>query len=115
MNSRPVTLVELPEFQKRAAALLSEDQLNELKTFLAFNPGAGDLVQGTGGVRKLRWAIRAQGKRGGARVIYYFQDLRYPILLLTMFAKNVNIDLTQARRNELRNFVESIKASRRML
>ena len=113
MDSRPVTLVELPEFQKRAAALLSEDQLNELKTFLAYNPEAGDLVQGTGGVRKLRWAIRARGKRGGARVIYYFQDLRYPIIFLTMFAKNVNVDLTQARRNELRHFIETIKTARR--
>lgn len=113
MDSRPVTLVELPEFQKRATDLLNDDQLNELKTFLAFNPKAGDLIQGTGGVRKLRWAIGAQGKRGGARVIYYFQDLRYPILLLTLFSKNVKVDLTQAQQNELRNFVEIIKKTRR--
>ena len=106
-------MVELPVFQKQAATLLSEDQLNELKDFLAYNPEAGNLIQGTGGVRKLRWAIRAQGKRGGARVIYYFQDLRYPIFFLTIFAKNVQVDLTQTQRNEMQNFVEAIKKARR--
>ncbi|MBF0177705.1 MAG: type II toxin-antitoxin system RelE/ParE family toxin [Magnetococcales bacterium] len=112
MNNEPVTLVELPEFQKRAAVLLNENQLNELKIFLAFNPEEGNLILGTGGIRKLRWAVRDQGKRGGARVIYYYQDVRYPILLLTLFAKNTKTDLTQAQRNELRGFVEAIKRTR---
>ncbi len=78
MTTNFVTLVEFPEFQKKAASLLSEEELLELKTFLASNPEAGDLIQGTGGVRKLRWASQGQGKRGGNRIIYYFQDLRFP-------------------------------------
>ena len=113
MTTNFVTLVEFPEFQKKAASLLSEEELLELKIFLASNPEAGDLIQGTGGVRKLRWASQGQGKRGGTRIIYYFQDLRFPIFLLTLFAKNMKSDLTQAHRNELRNIIESIKQSRR--
>jgi mRNA-degrading endonuclease RelE of RelBE toxin-antitoxin system len=113
MTTNLVTLVEFPEFQKKAASLLSEKELLELKTFLASNPESGDLIQGTGGVRKLRWASQGQGKRGGNRIIYYFQDLRFPIFLLTLFAKNLKADLTQAHRNELRTLIESIKQSRR--
>ena len=113
MKSRPITLVELPEFQKHAEDLLGEEELSALKDYLAYHPDAGDLMPGTGGVRKLRWKASGRGKRGGSRVIYYFQDMRFPILLLTIFAKNVKTDLTKAQQNELRGLVELINKSRR--
>ena len=113
MSTNLVTLVEFPEFQRNAADSLSEDELSELKLFLAANPEAGVLIRGTGGVRKLRWTSKGQGKRGGRRVIYYYQDLRYPIYLLTIFSKGAKVDLSQAQRNELRSLIEIIKQARR--
>ncbi|MBF0370479.1 MAG: addiction module toxin RelE [Magnetococcales bacterium] len=113
VKSKPVTLVELPEFQRLAHALLTERELDDLKAFLAFNPEAGVVMKGTGGVRKLRWAIGAKGKSGGSRIICYYQDLRFPILLITLFAKNVRVDLSQAQQNRLKQLIEVIKQTRR--
>ena len=62
-----VTVVETPEFIKQAAGLLSEKELDELKYHLSATPRAGDVLQGTGGVRKLRWAAKGKGKSGGVR------------------------------------------------
>ena len=65
-------------------------------------PTAGDLIPGTGGVRKLRWVLEGRGKRGGARIIHFFHNTRLPLFLLTAFAKNERTDLSQADRNGLR-------------
>lgn len=95
------TIVELPEFIRRAAALLSDDEKRELLNYLASDPLAGVLIQGTGGVRKLRWAVGAKGKRGGVRVIYYVQGITVPIFLLTVYGKGQKENLTKAECNEL--------------
>jgi hypothetical protein len=63
---------------------------------------AGDLIPGTGGVRKLRWALEGRGKRGGARVIYYFHNGYIPVFALTAYAKNERADIAPADRNEFR-------------
>ena len=68
----PVTVVETPEFLAATRKLLTEDERAALVDHLARNPDAGDLISGTGGLRKLRWAVEGRGKRGGARVIYFF-------------------------------------------
>ena len=65
-NSRWISIVEVPEFRRRAAALLGSEELTVLIDYLAANPGSGDLIQGTGGVRKLRWAYGARGKSAGS-------------------------------------------------
>jgi hypothetical protein len=75
-------------------------------THLAANPTAGDLIQGTGGVRKLRWRLGGRGKRGGARVIYFYHSAETPLFALTVFAKNARADLTQRERNELRRLTK---------
>ena len=62
---------------------------------------SGDLIEGTGGVRKLRWARDGRGKSGGVRVIYHFHGDAMPLYLLTMFAKNEQANLSKAERNEL--------------
>jgi hypothetical protein len=67
---------------------------------------AGDLIQGTGGVRKLRWGLEGRGKRGGARVIYFYYNADLPLFLLAAYAKNVRSDLSAAERKELKQFVE---------
>ena len=73
--------------------------------YLAAHPKAGDLMEGTGGVRKLRWGRGTQGKSGGVRVIYYFHSDAMPLYLLTLFAKNERANLSKAERNELAGLV----------
>jgi hypothetical protein len=84
----PVVLVEFGDFTRFAAKNLNADELDALKSFLAINPEEGVIIQGTGGVRKLRWAAKGKGKSGGVRVIYYYHNAEMPLLLLTGFAKN---------------------------
>ena len=75
-------------------------------THLAAHPAAGDLIEGTGGVRKLRWARDGRGKSGGVRVIYYFHSEAMPLYLLTMVAKNERANLSKAERNALAGLVD---------
>jgi len=62
---------------------MTEEQRTVLVDYLAYNPTAGELIQGTGGVRKLRWGLEERGKRGGARVIYFFHSSSTPLFVLT--------------------------------
>jgi hypothetical protein len=82
--------------------------------YLAYNPTAGDLIPGTGGVRKLRWGLEGRGKSGGARVIYFYHDAALPLFALTAFAKNERADLSQQDRNDFRKLTALlVKASKR--
>ncbi|MDR3516553.1 MAG: addiction module toxin RelE [Azospirillaceae bacterium] len=74
-----ITVVETTAFARRADKLLSVDERDELITFLAENPEAGDEIPGTGGVRKVRFAAKGKGRSGGARVIYHFFDRANPL------------------------------------
>jgi len=95
------TIVELPEFQKRALALLQGEDKSDVINFLAVNAQSGVLMQGTGGIRKLRWAANGKGKSGGCRVVYFFHNHSKPLFLLTVFGKNEKANLSKAERNEL--------------
>lgn len=108
-----VTIAEVPEFVRRAARLLSAEERMALVEYLAANPRAGDLVPGTGGVRKLRWARGGRGKSAGVRAIYYFHSEAMPLYLLTVFGKNERADLTAAERNELAGLARMLKATTR--
>ena len=101
-----ITVAETPEYIRRATRLLSESERNDVIDFVAATPKAGDLIQGTGGVRKLRWARSGRGKSGGVRVIYYFHSEALPLYLLTVFGKGEKADLSQAERNELARLVQ---------
>ncbi len=70
MADAPMTVVETAEFLKHAARLMSDSEREKLVVFLGGNPEAGEVMPGTGGVRKIRWAREGMGKRGGTRVIY---------------------------------------------
>jgi hypothetical protein len=104
-----VTVAEVPEFVRRAAKLLSPEERAALVAHLAANPKSGDLIQGTGGVRKLRWGRGARGRSGGVRAIYYFHSEAMPLYLLTVFGKNEKADLTGAERRELAGWVDLLK------
>lgn len=112
MSTPPlVTVVETPEFINRANKLMTDENREELVAFLAANPTAGDLIPGTGGVRKLRWKLEGRGKRGGARVIHFFHSAAIPLFLLTAFAKNERADLSEADRNDLRKLTKLLVES----
>src|SRR5580765_4838008 len=101
-RAAPVRIVETPEFLSATRKLLNEEERIVLVDHLARNPTAGDLIPATGGVRKLRWRLGGRGKRGGARVIYFYHNADLPLFLLTAFAKNVREDISQAARNDFR-------------
>ena len=107
------SVVELPEFIRRAQQLLSEGEVQLLVSHLAEFPQAGVLIEGTGGIRKIRWAREGMGKRGGVRVIYYFHSKRIPLYLLTVFGKSERADLSMAERIALGKFVKRLVDSSR--
>lgn len=103
-----LTVAELPEYLRTAAKLLTDIDRRAIVDHLAAHPAAGDLIEGTGGVRKLRWARDGRGKSGGVRVIYYFHSGVMPLYLLTMFAKNERANLSKAERNALAELVDAL-------
>jgi mRNA-degrading endonuclease RelE of RelBE toxin-antitoxin system len=104
-----ITVAEMPEYIRHATGLLSQSERNDVIDYVAATPKAGDLIQGTGGVRKLRWARSGRGKSAGVRVIYYFHNEALPLYLLTVFGKGEKADLSQAERNELAKLVQVLK------
>jgi hypothetical protein len=112
-TSAVFTVVETPTFIRRAERLLSDDERGDLIDFLAFNPTAGDLIPDTGGIRKVRYAARGKGKRGGVRVIYYLLDEDFPLYALLIYGKDEQDNLTSDQKKAVRAFAEAIKAARR--
>lgn len=104
----PVSVVETPEFLSAARRIMDDEERGVLVDYLARNPLAGDLIPGTGGVRKMRWALEGRGRRGGARVVYYFHSATMPIFALTAYAKNERADISQADRNDYRRLTASL-------
>ena len=113
----PVTVVETPEFLSATRKLMDESERMLPVDYLGYHPAAGDLIPGTGGVRKLRWALEGRGKRGGARVIYFHHNADMPLFALTAYAKNERADLSQQDRNDFKRLtgllVEASKRRRR--
>ena len=107
--SVPVTVVELATFDAAARRLWLETEREDLVDFVARSPHSGAIIPGTGGIRKLRWSVSGRGKRGGARVIYFFHDAGMPVFLLTAYAKNERTDLTPEDRRRFSQLVASIK------
>ena len=104
----PVTVAELPEFSRRSAKLLSEVERQDIICFLAHSPKSGVLIEGCGGIRKLRWRRGNKGKSSGLRIVYYFCNHHMPLYLITLFAKGDRANLTQAERNDLRELVDEL-------
>ena len=91
-------MVELAEFARDAGRIWSEGERAEFTDYIARHPEAGAVVQGTGGVRKVRWAAKGKGKRGGARVIYFFCTPDNPLFLVAAYAKGERENITEADR-----------------
>lgn len=89
---------------------MSEEEINELVTYLSANPMAGDEIPGTGGCRKLRVAGRGKGKSGGYRAVTFYSGLLMPVFLITVFSKGEKSNLTKAERNQLAALTKLIAA-----
>ncbi len=103
-----ISVVETQSWIAKSKKIFSEEEQFKIITFIAENPTVGDLIPDTGGVRKLRWGVEGRGKRGGARIIYYYHSPLMPIHLITAFAKNEQSDLTPADRSALRPLVDEL-------
>lgn len=101
MPSRLNTVVETAPYIRDAQRIMTRDEQKAVIDLLATNPLAGVLVPDGGGIRKVRMPLDGRGKRGGARVIYFFQTADHPVFLLACFAKNEKADLTVAERRAL--------------
>ena len=95
---RPMrTIIETPTFQKQAEKIWADDERLDFIAWIAQNPLAGDVIPGADGARKVRWAASGRGKRGGARVIYFNIDTQGVVLLVAVYAKaeqeNISADV----------------------
>ena len=93
-------------FEKYRSEYLSDEEFRALQSELLARPQSGDVIQGTGGLRKIRVAAKGKGKRGGARIIYYYFDSLNRFYLLTIYAKNEVSDLTSDQKQQLKSFME---------
>jgi hypothetical protein len=94
MLKRQMIFIEDHGFERRCKGLLDDEELGALMDMLAARPDAGKMIPGSGGLRKLRWAAKGHGKRGGARVIYFWWMAADKILLLDIYAKGEQEDLS---------------------
>lgn len=101
-----IIFIETPVFTGQITGLVTDEQYAEFQSFLAANPEAGDVIQGTGGLRKIRLALEGRGKRGGARVIYYHFVSASQIALLFAYPKNAADDLTAQQKQALKAIIE---------
>ena len=100
--------VETPGFTRAAKNALSDSDLRAVQLALIDDPGAGVTIAGTGGARKIRAALAGRGKRGGARVIYFYSRQRATVYLLYVYPKNEADDLTAGERRALKHVIAQL-------
>ena len=105
---RMQTVVETPAFVAVAEKLFSPAEIAEIIDTVAADPYCGDVMPGTGGFRKFRFARQGRGKSGGARVIYIYRNEQFPVFLVTVFPKNQKANLTKDERNQLKKRADGI-------
>ncbi len=103
------TVAETRHYLSRAEKLLTPKECEKIVMTLAVNPLAGALIEGTGGLRKMRFARDGRGKSGGVRVVCYYHSADMPTVLLEVFGKNEKDNLTKAERNVLARVVAELK------
>jgi len=101
-----VVFIETELFTKQAEKELQDEDYGEFQRHLAMHPNAGPVIRGSGGVRKVRWALPGKGKSGGIRVMYYWRSNKDQIYLLYLFKKGERSDLTDSQLKELAKYVK---------
>lgn len=107
------TVAETPTFSRQAEKLFNEDDRRKVINFLARNPLVGDEIPGTGEVGKLPSASHGKGKRGGARIIYYYLDEAMPAYALLAYAKSARTDLTPNERRAVSALAHALRSTRK--
>ena len=102
-----LTVVETPMFVRLSADLWGDEDRSGFITFIAANPDAGDVVPGSGGLRKVRWGRAGRGKRGGVRVIYYNRLALGEIWLLLIYGKSVQDNVSAHVLRQIKEEIEN--------
>jgi hypothetical protein len=108
-NASEITVLQLPKFKTEATKLIGVGGIDAVAVYLIDHPDAGDVIPGAGGARKLRWAAKSKGKRGGARIVYLYAVINARIYLLRCYAKNVRAYLMADEKKELRQIAAHLK------
>ncbi|HBI6864720.1 type II toxin-antitoxin system RelE/ParE family toxin [Enterobacter pasteurii] len=98
--------IETDIFTEDVKTLLDDDEYHKLQVFLATQPDYGDLIQNTGGLRKIRWLSGGRGKRGGVRIIYFHRTREFEIRLLLIYRKGIKDDLSAGEKAILKKMIE---------
>ena len=101
-----MVIIETSIFTKLITELMSDDEYKDLQDALVVRPDRGALIKHSGGLRKVRWALKGKGKSGGARVIYYWMNEQDQLYMLLAYPKNVQDNLTDQQLKKLRQIVE---------
>ncbi|WP_266167855.1 type II toxin-antitoxin system RelE/ParE family toxin [Dyella subtropica] len=102
-----MVIIETEIFTQLVTDLMDDDEYAQLQRFLARNPKAGDVIQGTGGLRKVRWKSHGKGKRGGTRIIYYHADALHQLRMLLIYEKGAIKDLTEDQKKTLKKLIDT--------
>lgn len=105
------TVVEMPGYLRDAAGIFTAHERDAIVSMVANDPECGEIMPGTGGVRKVRFGRGSKGKSGGGRVVYIHHDADHPVFLLAAFAKNEKSNLSKAERNDLASVVKTLFSS----
>jgi hypothetical protein len=110
-EERYFEFVSTPTFETAAKKLLTEADRRELELLLLGDPKSGQVIERTGGFRKVRFArpSRREGKSGGTRIIYYLVERRERVYLLLVYSKGAKDNLTRAEENELRKLAKILE------
>ncbi len=101
------TVVETTLFQRLWPYYWTEDERGTFAAFIAAHPNTGDVVPGSGGIRKVRWGRSGSGKSGGVRIIYFVRNAEGEIVLLTLYTKSKTDNLTGHQLKEIRRALEN--------
>ncbi len=108
-----IAVVETETYLSTAETLLADEERTAIVDMIAADPTQGDLMQGTGGLRKVRVPLPGRGKRGGGRLITFFHDEEIPVFLIALYPKNVQADLTPDQRKAARRMTDAIRTQYR--
>jgi len=102
--------IETPIFTEDLLTMLSDDEYREIQKELLVTPTKGALIRGSGGFRKLRWNLESKGKRGGVRIIYFWDKPSEKLYLIFIYKKSVQEDLTQDQVKILKSLLKGVKS-----
>lgn len=108
-ENRSVVFVETKKFTQLVKEYLSDEEYGELQKYMMKDPEIGKIIRGSGGIRKLRWALEGMGKSGGIRTIYYWAEIRSQIYMLTIYSKSEKENIDKKTLALIAKHLEDIK------